>query len=223
MYGKYQPSFSRCGLDADDIFSLSKLYSIYYFDIYSSDVSKEENKQRNALITFIRQRMDYLARTCEKKAENFNISKNLSGYYAKTEKSVEAPDDVIIGNPSEWGYRKVYPKELNQIFKDKKGSLKDAKGFEVVKLQFFDSITPDEYENILYNESFTLESPEDILVETEEKQKINESINDFEAKSMVNKIKQLRVMKVYAKTEQKKKDIDRLIRLIEKNERNNLQ
>jgi hypothetical protein len=221
MYKKFEPSFHRCGFDEDDIYSLSKLYSIYYFDLYSDSVGDEESKQRNALITFIRQRVSYLAQICEKKSENFNVYKNLSGFYAKTSKTVEVPDDVVIGNPKEWGYRKVGPKELTSLKSGKKSILKDKDGFEVVKLEFYDSITPEDYENILYKESFTLNSPEDIVIEMSEKYRPSEEINNFDAKSMVNKIEQLKAMRAFTRSSKKRKDIDKLIKMLKNDSGNN--
>ena len=215
MYNKYRSSFSKCGLDPDDIYSLSRLYSIYYFDIYSESVDPDETKQRNALITFIRQRTEYLARKCEKKSENFLVSKNLSGYYAKTSKSQEAPDDVIIGNPRDWGYRKISPRELREIRSVSKGLLKDKYGFEVVNLEFYDNISEDEYENILYKGSCVLKSPEDLLEEKQERAEIESAMASFEAKSVVNKIEFLKNMLKFCKKPKKIKDIKELIKILE--------
>lgn len=217
MYNKYHSSFSKCGLDLDDLYSLSKLYSVYYFDIYSESVDSDETKQRNALITFIRQRTEYLARKCEKQSENFLVSKNLSGYYAKTSKSQDAPDDVIIGNPKDWGYRRIAPKELKEIKAMSKGILKDKHGFEVVSLEFYDNLSEGEYENILYKDSCVLKSPEDLLEEKQERMKLESAMASFEAKSVINKIEILRDMLKTSKNPKKRKDIKELIGILESN------
>jgi hypothetical protein len=215
VYNKFQSTFERCGLNMDDVHSLSKLYSVYYFEIYSATVEDDEIKQRNALITFIRQRTQYLAKKCEAQAENFNISKNMSGYYAKTAKSLDAPDDVIIGNPDHWGYRKVYDSELKQLKEKSRFKMVDKDGFEIVYLKFFDNITPDEYENCLYKESTSFKSPEDLLIDMQEKYKAEQLINEFESQNVVDKIRQLKEMKSKTKSPQKKKNITKLIQMLE--------
>jgi hypothetical protein len=214
MYNKFIHSFQRSGFDHDDIFSLSKLYSLYYFDLYMDEKDGDEKKEKNGLITFIRQRMEYLANVCERQSSNFHVSKNLSGFYAKTSQSKDLPDDVIIANPSEYGYRRVYETELKRIKKSSKGAWVDANGYEVVKLEFYDKITPEEYRDVLYANAD--QTPEDTILKLQETEKFQAKVIQFEEKGMVDKIKYLNNIIKRSKDADKVRSAKELLKIIKK-------
>jgi len=217
MFYKFQNYFERSGMNIEDVLSMSTLYAYYYLDIYSSSKSNEKD-DKNGLITFIRQRVQYLAMICDRESCNFDISKNLSGFYAKTEKSKELPDDVLIANPLEYGYRKLSKSEIPSISK-KHGKWKDKNGFDVVKLEFFDKISSDEYENILYSDCVDLMSPEEIILKKQEKEKVDSEIIKFQNKDVVDKIEYLKKLMKTSKDREKVSSAKKLLGIIKKDER----
>lgn len=227
MFDKYHAAFERSGYDFDDILVLSNLYAHYYFDLYADE--KDNDKDiRNGLITFIRQRMNYLAFVCQRNSDNFHASKNYTGFYAKTSKSKDLPDDVVISNPSLYGYRKVQAKELKEIkqLSNNKSSWKDKDGFDVVKLEFYDFLSSNEYRDILYENSDNFKCPEEIILENQKKERVDADIINFKAKSMVDKVRMLNIIATMDKNPVRQKSAAKLLRMLKKqvrNERNSAQ
>ena len=227
MFNKFISTFERSGYSSDDVLSLSTLYAHYYFDIYAEE-KENERDERNGLITFIRQRVYYLAKICERKSNDFHVSKNLSGFYAKTEKSRDLPDDVIILNPVEFGYRKLGEKEFRSVKNNNKGNKvwKDENGFDVLKLEFYDCLYENEYKTILYEDSDNFKNPEDKVLELQEKDKVESDIINFEQKTMVDKIRYLNTIATIDKNNRKRQSAEKLLKILKKqirNERNNPQ
>jgi hypothetical protein len=227
MFDKYHAAFDRSGYNQEDILILSKLYAHYYFDLYSDEKNNDKD-DRNGLITFIRQRMNYLAFVCQRNSDNFHASKNYSGFYAKTSKSKDLPDDVIISNPTRYGYRKISIKELREIKKLSKNqnSWKDKNGFDVVKLEYYDFLSSDEYKDILYENSDHFKSAEEIILENQKKERIDADIINFKSKTTVDKIRQLNTIATTDKSFMRKKSARQLLKILKKevrNERNSTQ
>lgn len=215
MFNKFSSSFSRSGYTSDDVLSMSKLYSYYYFDLYNDDKNGNEKDEKNGLIGFIRQRVQYLAFVCERESINHNVSKYLTGFFAKTQKSVEFEGDAILGNPEEFGYRVVTKKEINEIKKSGRKVWKDKDGFDIIKISYYDKLGEEDYKNILYQDS-QLKSPEEILLELQENERMQAQIASFEGKSMVDKIRYLLTISSVSKDKERKQSAQKLLRILKK-------
>lgn len=228
MYEKFIVNFEKAGYSSDDILQLSNLYAYYYFDLYSAKTEKSSRElaekvmkrynrpvddqdiytyDRNGLITFIRQRMSYVAGLCNKKAENFLVGEDIVGFYANTVDSKEAPDDVIAIEPKKYGYRKIGPRELKEIKLMNKGKRiwKDAQGFEIRKIEVFHQhLDPDNYSMMFFDDHEYTMSTEDIIIRRQEKEKNDSILFNFENKDVVDKIKYLRSFIAMNKSNKKK-------------------
>jgi hypothetical protein len=221
MFDKYHSAFERSGYNHDDILVLSNLYSHYYFDLYADEKNNDKDI-RNGLITFIRQRMNYLAFVCQRDSDNFHASKNYTGFYAKTIKSQELPDDVVISNPNLYGYRKVQAKELKEIKRLSSGKnfWRDKDGFDVVKLEFYDFLSSNQYKDILYQNSDSFKCPEEIILENQKKERVDADIINFKNKSTKAKVEQLKTIATMGENSIRKESAAKLLKIIKKQVKN---
>jgi len=176
---------------------------------YGRDLNEDDiyTYDRNGLITFLRQRIQYIAGLCNKKAENFLVGEDIVGFYANTLFSKEAPDDVIALDPKKYGYRRIGPKELKTIKLMNKGKKiwKDAEGFEIRKIEVFHQhLDPDNYSMMFFEDHEYTMSTEDIIIRRQEKEKNDAILFNFENKDVVDKIKYLKSFIATNKSNKKK-------------------
>jgi len=158
MFYKYKESLDIVGLDKDDVFSLTQLFTIYYMSLYSVNrdeestskfqakfINKEEREptsqdhlvaNKGNLISFIRQRFQRVNSLCKKKGVNIYCDRTINAAYAKTARSKPASSVDLVSNWKKLGYRKVSNEEMEEIVKNKGeyGQLKDSDGFNIVKV-----------------------------------------------------------------------------------------
>lgn len=228
MYEKFIVNFEKAGCSSEDVFQLSNLYAHYYFDLYSAKSEKSYQDladkvmskynrplndediytyDRNGLITFLRQRITYIADLCNRKAENFLVGEDIVGFYAATATSKDVPDDVIALEHKKHGYRKIGPKELKAVKLLNKGKKiwKDADGFEIRKIEVFHQhLDPDNYAMMFFEDHEYTMSTEDIIIRRQEKEKADAVLYAFENKDVVDKIEYLKSFIAKNKSNKKK-------------------
>jgi hypothetical protein len=232
VFRKFQTNFEFTGNNFDDVLQMANIYSIYYFDNYSAlenekTRSKIEEKlgrvpteaeikrhDRNGLITFIRQRLGYINNIISKKDQNFSTCDKISIFLAKTNSSMDDIEErELAKNYKEYGYRRVFPKELKEIKNKNTKDWKDKDGFKVFRVEYNEQmLTPDLYETLFINDNSFYDSVEDFLLKKEEEIQLEERIENFNSKDMVNKVKSLKFFISINKNNEKNKERVNIIR-----------
>lgn len=207
MYEKTKPTFDKVGFDYMDIVFIANLYTLYYMSLYSiENVEKErkkfdkyfENKNgkgkkpkaydiekadRSRLIKFLRDKLSHCSVVCARKARNIIGGTDRKGYFAFTDKSESASDEMIISDYKKYGYRKVTVNEFKEARKKAKelgsSTIFDKNGYEIKFIQIFSTpISVDDYYTISYEES-TNRNPEDIMISIESEKFLEKAKNNF--------------------------------------------
>jgi hypothetical protein len=192
-YNNMYQTMDRIGYDLDDIISLSSLYAYYFFNIYADNVAqKTKNGERNALITFIRQRLWYLLKVAGTQSKNFHPHNWVGGYFAKTKDSIYIEEDMQNVDPTFFGYRKVTHKEFEDAKKSRSGAkVLDKNGFEIIKLGYLNVMTDSEYACILHDGMDMAKSVEEQIVARqydEQQEEFKEIMDNFFGKTKEERI-----------------------------------
>jgi len=219
MFTKFQHYFDRAGYTKEDITNLGRLYAFYFFNIYSDNLGKTTpNYERNGVITFVKQRMSYLAGLCDRMATNFHVNKTVSGFYAKTELTKNIHNYENIPNPTEIGFRKITGKELKQIKQNCRGGMwKDSDGYDVIKLCNFEELTDTDYIHIMHEGLDRNLSTEDKQIHEQQLAKeeaVEAEINEFVSKPLEAQATILEKIIKYSMDRQRAKDAKKLLKIL---------
>jgi len=209
MYDKLKPNFEKVGYGLDDIIAVTNVYMISYMSIYSLRNNKEANqkavdkhklknneipdeiemkrKDRNNLISFLRQRLYNTSAVCGRKARNITVGKDIKVAFAFTNESVAASSEAILENPRKMGYRKVTKPELKEAKKlsrdASKKELYDVQGFKIIEINLPNKgIKAQDYRCLFSenNEDIYHLNPEESFSLFEDRMSLYENSEDFE-------------------------------------------
>lgn len=220
-YNNMYQTMDRIGYDLDDVTHMSKLYAYYFFNLYSDKVAqKTKNGERNALITFIKQRLWYLLRIGGNQAKNFHPHNWVGGYFAQTPNSVAIEEDMKNADPTFYGYRRVTQKEYLEAKNNRtNGRILDKFGFEIVRMGYLDIMTESEYSCILHDGMDMSRSAEERAVNSkyaEEKEEIDGMIEEFLAKDNKDQIAFLNKLIKNTTNQSKKESAKTLKRILKR-------
>lgn len=205
MYSKMRLTFNKVGFYYDDIVSITRVYTaifvglhtfekepdkltkfkLEYFDKHSTIPTPEviAKRERNNLISFLRQKLQTCALSCKRKARNIVGMRETKILFAYTANSTPTNKEAIMAEPELFGYRKIYKEEEVEIRKRFKATkiLTDKLGFQVIEIEVPSSLPS----SIIYDgsedgfesdftltadkiEALTSESTEEFLIEIED-------------------------------------------------------
>jgi len=207
MYQKKMGTFCKVSYYLDDIQSIANCYMVSYMELYSIERNDKEkknffaafnkkhgrdpnedeiyNKEKNKLISFLRQRLQNAAVVCSRKARNIVGNKNKVVICAETENSQVASEEMLLEDHKKFGYRTVTKKEFKEIQAKSKGStsLTDSNGFPVVRVVSFSEavISLGEDSNMDRNADVCEDlNPEKIMIAQEDRSEIDRFVEKFE-------------------------------------------
>ena len=222
MFEKLRPNFEKVGFDLEDIISITNVYMVSYMSIYSifrkknkekKDVfiqkyidkyGKTPNKEiiyrkdKNNLISFLRQRLHHCSTICSRKARNIVADKDVNGFFAETENTIKTSPDVIIKEYKKYNYRKITRKEFleaKKIAKDNNSKqLYDKNGFIIIEVEIFSKPISQKDYRIIFdgNRGAYHNSPESTLInrlEDVELESFKNRFNNLDKKQRRNVLK----------------------------------
>jgi len=221
MFEKLSPNFDLVGFDLDDIISITGAYTLSFMGLYSFETNQElkdrfidkyfkrngrnpseeelERIDRNNLIDFLRQKIQYCSAICERKSRNIKVGRERNGIFAETSNSKKSTDELIMDNYKEFGYRKVSAKEFEECKTNAKESgsmeIKDKNGFKIFKIQILSSgITSEDYAFVVENfyDNIYNNTPEDMFIAYEDDKLLESFKKTFESFTVSQKISKIK-------------------------------
>lgn len=141
MYDKYQHTFNKISFYYDDIYSITSIYATIFFGLYSYDKDPKQissfresyftkngiyptqemidKRERNLLISFLRQKLMTCNEFCTRKARNVVVNKEEDCYFIQINPQAKPHPKhynvEFFEQPNYFGYRALTPEEMEVV------------------------------------------------------------------------------------------------------------
>lgn len=156
------------------------------------------NAERNEVIIFIRQKLQHCADTCARKARNITVGCDVTRHFAKTGRSKDVHEDLILEDYKSNGYRKVTAKEFKEAKQRAKEAqqetLTDKNGHEIFTIQKLNQgLEAQDYLQIIESyDTIFMSNPESYLIKLEEQAQDELNLSKFNELRQSDKIETLK-------------------------------